>query len=72
MKTENKKPRSPQQPPATKNASSVSDHLEWIRRRAYELYEQSGRQEGHAQEHWLLAEAELAAARGRIQKSPGS
>lgn len=33
-----------------------------IRRRAYELYEQEGRQHGRDREHWLRAEAEI---RGR-------
>ncbi len=33
-----------------------------IRQRAYELYEQEGRQEGRDQEYWFRAEAEV---RGR-------
>jgi Protein of unknown function (DUF2934) len=32
---------------------------EKIRRRAYELYEERGREEGHAEEDWLRAEAEV-------------
>ena len=32
---------------------------EAIRRRAYELYEQRGRQDGHAVEDWLEAEAQV-------------
>jgi len=32
---------------------------EQIRRRAYELYEQDGMQEGRAEEHWLEAEREI-------------
>ena len=32
---------------------------EKIRRRAYELYEQRGREEGHAMDDWLRAEAEI-------------
>jgi hypothetical protein len=32
---------------------------EEIRRRAYELYEQDGRQDGRDHEHWLRAEAEV-------------
>jgi hypothetical protein len=39
-------------------ASSVTE--ETIRERAYELYEQRGRQDGHAVEDWLAAEAELS------------
>ncbi len=38
------------------------DLEEQIRQRAYELYEQEGRQEGRDQEYWLRAEAEV---RGR-------
>ena len=35
-------------------------HMEQIvRRRAYELYEQRGREDGHAQEDWMRAEAEV-------------
>ena len=30
-----------------------------VRRRAYELYEQSGRLEGKHEEHWYQAEAEI-------------
>jgi hypothetical protein len=30
-----------------------------IRRRAYEIYIERGRQDGHAEEHWLLAEVEI-------------
>ena len=30
-----------------------------IRRRAYELWEQRGREPGHETEHWLLAETEV-------------
>jgi hypothetical protein len=30
-----------------------------IRRRAYELWEQHGRVEGHESEHWFLAEREV-------------
>ena len=31
-----------------------------IRRRAYELYEERGREDGRSEEDWLRAEAELA------------
>lgn len=42
---------------------------EEIRRRAYELYEQDGRQEGRDREHWLHAETEvLGRNRSRSQK----
>ena len=32
-----------------------------IRRRAYELWEQHGRESGHEEEHWFLAEQEIRA-----------
>ena len=38
-------------------AASVTE--EAIRQRAYQLYEQRGRVDGHAVEDWLAAEAEL-------------
>jgi Protein of unknown function (DUF2934) len=40
--------------------SSLPVRMEQIvRRRAYELYEPRGREDGHAQEDWLHAEAEV-------------
>jgi hypothetical protein len=40
--------------------TSLPVHVEQIiRRRAYELFEQRGRADGHAQEDWLCAEAEV-------------
>jgi hypothetical protein len=39
----------------------VEEQLEKIRRRAFELYEARGREEGHDLEDWLEAEAEVAA-----------
>ncbi len=44
------------------NPQNDADVEERIRQRAYELYEQEGRQEGRDQEYWLRAEAEV---RGR-------
>lgn len=41
---------------------SLPVHVEQIiRRRAYELFEQRGRADGHAQEDWLRAETEVLA-----------
>ena len=38
----------------------IPEHIEQlIRRRAYELYERRGRVNGHAEEDWRLAEAEI-------------
>ena len=42
---------------------SAVDREEKIRRRAYELYERRGRENGHETEDWLKAEAELARER---------
>jgi len=36
-------------------------HEERIRERAYEIWERAGRPAGKAVEHWLQAEAEIAA-----------
>ena len=41
------------------DASSGAELEEQIRRRAYELYEQAGFQDGHSEEHWLQAEHEI-------------
>lgn len=44
---------------------------EEIRRRAYELYEQDGRQDGRDREHWLRAEAEVL-GRGNTRRGQKS
>jgi hypothetical protein len=41
------------------NASADFDLEAAIRTRAYELYEERGRQDGQAQDDWFQAEAEL-------------
>ena len=41
------------------NAKADFDLEAAIRARAYELYEKRGRQDGHAQNDWFKAEAEL-------------
>jgi len=38
---------------------SVELTEEYIRERAYQLYEERGRQDGHDMEDWLQAEAEI-------------
>jgi hypothetical protein len=38
---------------------SSSDLQEKIRRRAYELYEQRGREDGHDLDDWFQAESEI-------------
>jgi len=37
-----------------------------IRSRAYQLYEERGRENGHAMEDWLRAEAEITCNKARI------
>jgi len=43
-----------------------------IRRRAYELYEQRGREDGHDVEDWLCAEEQVTQTRGRRRTIGGS
>jgi hypothetical protein len=44
----------------TLHRPSTPEHVErLIRQRAYELYERRGREDGHAEEDWLRAEAEI-------------
>jgi oligoendopeptidase F len=43
----------------TKVTNSMHDLQEQIRRRAHELYEQRGRDEGHELDDWLQAESEV-------------
>ncbi len=54
--------------PATKQTANVVTHpnLEQeIRRRAYALYEERGREDGHDLDDWLRAEVEITAAARR-------
>jgi hypothetical protein len=44
----------------TKVTKSTPDLQEQIRRRAHELYEQRGRDDGHELDDWLQAESELS------------
>jgi DUF2934 family protein len=37
-----------------------------IRSRAYQLYEERGREDGHAMEDWLRAEGEITGNKARI------
>lgn len=43
----------------TTQSGSTPELLEQIRYRAYELFEQRGRREGHDLEDWLQAEVEV-------------
>jgi len=49
----------PRQTP-TQVRKSTPDLQEQIRRRAYELYEQRGRYDGHELDDWLQAKSEVA------------
>jgi len=45
--------------PTLASSEAPNDVLEQIARRAYELYEARGREDGHDLEDWLRAEAEI-------------
>lgn len=53
------------QAPTIAVMKSAPELEEQIRRRAYELYEQRGREDGHELDHWLRAESEVAQKRRR-------
>ena len=46
----------------TEKTKYYEDLQERVRRRAYDLYERRGREEGHDVEDWLQAEAEIVPA----------
>ena len=54
--------KSPTLVPQEKPTLALEDE---IRRRAYELYEQRGREDGHELEDWLRAEEEVTQKRSR-------
>ena len=50
----------PKKQPTTEISELQEFELEYqIRRRAYELYEERGREDGHEEEDWLRAEEEI-------------
>jgi hypothetical protein len=51
--------RTRQSSQGSRNKPQDLSHHEWITMRAYELYEQRGRQDDHALDDWLHAEREL-------------
>jgi Protein of unknown function (DUF2934) len=48
-----------------RSSSALGTTEEVIRQRAYQLYVEGGRREGHAREDWLQAEREVLAAASR-------
>jgi DUF2934 family protein len=53
------KPRSISDPTPTETELRTPELEEQVRARAYDLYEQRGRADGHELDDWLQAEAEL-------------
>jgi len=53
-------PQMPTLSTGTRATESPADIQEQVRRRAFELYEQRGREDGHDLDDWLQAESELA------------
>jgi len=56
-------PQVPTSPSETQATKSPADLEEEVRRRAFELYEQRGRENGHDLEDWLQAESEFVQQR---------
>ena len=52
-------------PTSVQRENPVPNVEDEIRRHAYELYEQRGREDGHDLEDWLRAEEEVTQKRGR-------
>ena len=50
-------------PSRPKNDEATRETEDRVRRRAYELYEQRGRESGHDMDDWLQAEAEITGHR---------
>jgi DUF2934 family protein len=51
--------------PLPRKPKPLNDTEEKIRLRAYQLYEERGKIEGHALDDWLQAEAEIVGKRGQ-------
>jgi hypothetical protein len=56
-------PQMPTLPAETRATESPVDIQEQVRRRAFDLYEQRGREDGHDLDDWLQAESELVQKR---------
>jgi len=57
-----RKAANPAPPPQVEILENIEDE---VRQRAYELWEESGREDGRAQDHWLQAETEVLARRNQ-------
>jgi hypothetical protein len=53
----------PNPPTSTLENETTEQTQEQIRRRAYELYQERGREDGHELDDWLQAEAEVTQER---------
>ena len=69
MKPSSKRP--PSTPTPIQNEITPTLH-EQIRRRAFELFEQRGREEGHELDDWLQAEEELTQQGTKMTAGRGS
>ncbi len=58
--------RTPTTPTTHQTTKYTGELQEQIRRRAYELYEQRGRDDGHETDDWLRAESEVTQQKARI------
>jgi hypothetical protein len=59
-------PHATKKQPTTEISELQEFELEYqIRRRAYELYEERGREDGHEEEDWLRAEEEITRKKTR-------
>ncbi|HUA16141.1 MAG TPA: DUF2934 domain-containing protein [Verrucomicrobiae bacterium] len=56
-----------QNEPSKKHPLSASELNDSIRYRAYELYEQRGREDGHELEDWVRAEGEVLSSGGKAR-----
>ena len=52
--------------PSTQSNESCNDLQEQIRLRAYELYEQRGREDGRDLDDWLQAESEVSQQKAKV------
>lgn len=52
--------------PSTQSNESSNDIQEHIRLRAYELYEQRGREDGRDLDDWLQAESEVTQQKAKV------